>query len=315
VAAAFLRGEKERKEFGSYNKIKDFFNKHLAEPWQLIVTPKTQEEILAARCDLPAHVIPEAAIVLTCGIDVQKNGFWFVVRAWALPESDKTDATSWLIHYGFIATWEEVEKVLFETNYPVDNSERTMRISRVCIDTGGGEKYKNMTMTDETYLWILKNRGRRGVSIWGTKGSSKPVADNIELGKKDIMITSTGRKLPGALRVLLIDTHAMKDKYHCRLGQAIDTDTRMLPGSGFLHFNTGADYAAQIVAEKKELNEKGHEEWTNPHQRPNHLLDAEIIAAACVEFKFPGGGLRLLAGRSANETGTKRRIISKGVEK
>jgi len=44
------------------------------------------------------------------------------------------------------------------------------------------------------------------------------------------------------------------------------------------------------------LNDKGHEEWVNPHQRPNHLLDAEILAAACVEMEFPGGGLRLLAG-------------------
>jgi len=70
----------------------------------------------------------------------------------------------------------------------------------------------------------------------------------------------------------------------------------MTPAAAFLHAATGTDYAAQILAEQKRQNEHGQEEWVNIHQRPNHLLDAEILAATCVEMEFPGGGLRLLAG-------------------
>ncbi|MEN6463863.1 MAG: terminase gpA endonuclease subunit, partial [Syntrophaceae bacterium] len=66
-------------------------------------------------------------------------------------------------------------------------------------------------------------------------------------------------------------------------------------GAAFLHKEVGDDYVAQILAEEKRTNDKGIEEWVNPHNRPNHLLDCEIGAAACVEMEFPGGGLRLLA--------------------
>jgi phage terminase large subunit GpA-like protein len=119
--------------------------------------------------------------------------------------------------------------------------------------------------------------------------------------------------LPAALRILSIDTEKAKDQFHYRIQLALDPETRNLPGAAFLHADTGLDYVAQILAEEKQLNDKGHEEWTNPHSRPNHLLDAEILAAVCVEMEFPGGGLRLLAGKPPNEPGLKRRIISKGI--
>ena len=38
---------------------------------------------LFAETDLPAQVVPQAAVALTAGIDNQKYGFWFAVRAWA----------------------------------------------------------------------------------------------------------------------------------------------------------------------------------------------------------------------------------------
>jgi len=72
------------------------------------------------------------------------------------------------------------------------------------------------------------------------------------------------------------------------------------------------------LAEEKQLNERGQEEWVNVHQRPNHLFDAEILAAVCVEMEFPGGGLRLLAERARIQAGgagarTGRRVLSKGI--
>jgi phage terminase large subunit GpA-like protein len=210
-------------------------------------------------------------------------------------------------------TEEEMENVLYESSYPVGETGRTLRIWRAVPDTGGGEKYEDMTMTEETYFWILKNRGRGGVALWGTKGSSRALPGMLNLGPA-IMSTPSGKKLPGALRILSVDTEKAKDQFHYRLQMAANPETRNLPGASFLHAGAGLDYVEQILAEQKQLNEKGHEEWVNVHHRPNHLLDAEILAAACVEMEFPGGGLRLLAGRSANETG-KRRMISGGVDK
>jgi phage terminase large subunit GpA-like protein len=305
VAAAFLRGLKD------INKFKDFYNKHLAEPWKLIIVSKDEAQILAARCELPEQTVPESAVALTIGVDVQLSGFWFVVRAWA------PDLTNWLIHYGFLATWEDVEKLIFESSYPVAGSEKTMRIFRAAIDTGGGKKYEDMTMTEETYFWLLKNRGRGGVALWGTKGSSSAMPGMLSLGNA-IMSTPSGKKLPGALRLLSVSTEKAKDQYHYRLQLATKKESRDLPGAAFLHADTGTDYVAQILAEQKQLNDRGGEEWVNIHQRANHLLDAEVLAAACVEMEFPGGGLRLLAGmRNGMDQGgapKKRRTISRGME-
>jgi len=284
VAAAFIKGQTD------INKLKDFANKHAAEPWKLTVVSKNEAGILAARTDLPPQIVPEDAIALTCGVDVQLHGFWFVVRAWT------PVLTSWNIHYGFLPTWEDVERLIYETGYPIGDTGRTMRIFRACVDTGGGKKYEDMTMTEETYYWLLKNRGRGGVAVWGTKGASNPLPNMLRLGES-IMSTPSGKKLPAALRLLHIDTSKAKDQYHYRLQLATAEDTRHLPGAAFLHSGTGSDYSAQILAEEKQLDEKGAEEWVNLHQRPNHLFDAEILAGACVEMEFPGGGLRLIAER------------------
>jgi len=278
VAASFLRGLKDLTEF------KDFYNKHLARPWKQIIISKAEDEILAARCKLPAQTVPEEALALTLGVDVQKYGFWFIVRAWA------ADMTSWLIHYGFLANWEDVETSLYETRYPVADSNRSLGIWRAAIDTGGGKKYETMTMTEETYFWIIKHRGRGGVGLWGTKGASGTLPGMLSLGKI-IPSTPSGKKLQGGLRILSIDTAKAKDQFHHRLSLA----EKELPGGAYLHKDTRVDYAAQILAEEKQINDRGIEEWVNPHRRDNHLFDAEILAAACVEMEFPGGGLRLVA--------------------
>ncbi len=342
IAASFLRGQKDM------NKFKDWHNKHLAEPWRLIVTSRSEDQILAARTTLPPQTVPAVAVALTCGVDVQKDGFWFVVRAWA------PDLTSWLIHYGFLATWEEVENLIYDTAYPVSSypgnyrevleedslagilgeqeeaeasgaatameNGRTMRIFRAAVDTGGGKKFENMTMTEETYYWLIKNRGRGGVAVWGTKGASVALAGMLSLGNA-IVSTPSGKKLPAALRILSVDTGKAKDQYHYRLQLATQDDTRMTPAAAFLHAATGTDYAAQILAEQKRQNEHGQEEWVNVHQRANHLFDAEVLAAACVEMEFPGGGLRLVAagqqrGAAAGDAEPRkgRRIISRGVD-
>jgi phage terminase large subunit GpA-like protein len=217
------------------------------------------------------------------------------VRAWT------AELTSWLIHYGFLETEDDVDKLIYESSYPVGDTGRTMRIFRACKDTGGGEKYEGMSMTEEAYYWLIKNRGRGGVAVWGTKGASNSLPGMLKIGEP-ILSTPSGKKLPAALRLLHIDTHKAKDQYHYRLQLAAQEDTRNLPGAAFLHSGTGADYAEQILAEEKQIVDKGAEEWVNPHQRPNHLLDAEILASVCVEMEFPGGGLRLLADRLRQQT-------------
>ena len=128
-AAAFLRGLNNR------TKMKDFRNNSAAEPWQEYEVLAKQEDtqILECKADFAPQTIPESAVALTAGVDLHKAGFPYVVRAWA------KDFTSRNIDHGHLGSWNDLEQPLFNTEYPVENSSRTMRIWRAGLDTGGGE--------------------------------------------------------------------------------------------------------------------------------------------------------------------------------
>jgi phage terminase large subunit GpA-like protein len=287
-------------------KLQGFVNSSLAEPWKVVVVTSDRIHILKARCSLAPQTVPETAVALTAGIDPQKYGFWFCVRAWT------RTFTSWLIHYGFLGDWNEVATLLFETAYPVVGFDRSLRIWRAAIDAGGGKFDEGLSMTEEAYFWIRKNGFGRGARVWATKGSSKPLAGKIHLGKM-LDKTPSGKPIPGGLQPILIDTDKIKDMVYYRLGQAVedvpDVDYGMpadpaapialsvaiknMAQGAYLHAATGDDYAKQILAEEKRLNKRGLAEWVQV-QRDNHLLDCEGLAMVLAEPEWPGGGVNLL---------------------
>jgi len=265
--------------------IQGFVNSTLAEPWIQTITKRSEAEVLKARANVPPQVVPADAVGLTCGVDPQKSGFWFGVRAWA------RDYRSWLIHYGRLADWDQVFDLLFKTAYPVEGSERKIRIWRAAIDTGGTRLAESdPSMTEAAYWWIRKYGIGRGAMVWGTKGASNPLAGKIHVGKPLDKMPS-GKPIPGGLQLILLDTDRLKDQYHYRLKSAIDGDGDQ---PAYLHLETRDDYARQILAEEKRLNDKGLQEWVrvNPN---NHFLDVECLAAACADPEWPGGGVHILA--------------------
>jgi len=260
-----------------------FINTSLGETWKQVIISKGEDEILKARADLDPQTVPADAVALTCGIDVQKSGFWFAVRAWS------RDMTSWLIHYGFLPAWADVEKLLYETEYPGKDGKRH-RIWRVAIDTGGGEKDEGLSMTEETYWWIVRNVGR-GVAIWGTKGASHPVPGKFRPGE-ELLKTPSGKRLPHWFRIILVDTDQMKDLYHYGIDQAGIGGANAI----YLHKETGKDYALQVLAEEKRRDENGILEWKQV-RRDNHLLDAEVLALSVSQPQWIGGGVNLVTVR------------------
>ncbi len=273
-----LRGEQQ------IGALKGFVNSALAEPFKQVIDVATADEkkIVQAKCNLAPQSVPPEAVALVCFVDVQKSGFWFVVRAFA------QNSTSWLIHYGFLPTWGSVENLLFDTTYPInDGSNRRMGIWRAGVDTGGTNKYENMSMTEETYFWIRKNIGR-GCQLWGTKGSSTQIPGKVR-PQKPFDTTPSGKPLPGGLQIVQLNTDALKDTFHYRLQQAILNGDE----AAYLHKDTDQTYIRHILAEEKQKDDKGRDVWV-PIARRNDLLDCEAgcIALACHEW--PGGGVNLL---------------------
>jgi phage terminase large subunit GpA-like protein len=272
-------------------EMQTFVNSALSEPWILTIAKTTESAILKARADYDQQTVPADVVALSCGVDMQKRGFWFVVRGFT------RNYRSYLIHYGWLGSYDELETLLFKTRYPVVQFGDAkpiiadMGIWRAGIDTGGGKLDLDidLTMTEQLYFWIRQNAGRPGPLIWPTKGSSHPMDRIVKVGQP-IDKTPSGKPLPGGLSIATLDTGALKDAVFFRIGQAVAGEDIQ---PAFLHKQTGADYARQITAEEKRLNEKRVKEWVRI--RPdNHLLDAECIALAIMEPEMSVGGLNTI---------------------
>ena len=280
-AAAFLRGQIDPK------KNYAFVTQHKCQAWKDVIEPKQESEVLKRhRCQYPEGIVPPEALALTCGLDMQKIGFWFVVRAWA------RDLTNWLISYGYISTWTDVERLIYGMRYEVDGTDRSMGIWRAALDTGGGETEEaEWTRTEEAYQWLRKQAGR-GV-IFGVKGASRPQLRRVVPKVIDKMARGN-RKIPGGLELRFLDTAAFKDLIHWRMTREKKDSQRF-----WLHAETGHDYVRQLLAEEKQKDRRGRVKWVRKG-RANHLLDCEVYAAACADSEW-SPSLSYLAKRADRE--------------
>lgn len=298
VVAAYLRGLEDP------GKLMIFITQHKAEVWKETVLPKKESGVLEHKVAIPAGVVPAEAAVLTVGIDSQKDGFWFVVRAWA------EDLTSWLVQYGYLTTFSDLEALLYQTRYPIEGSDKTMGIWRAAIDTGGGLTDENVwTRTEEIYQWIRRQPPGR---VYGTKGATHKQIQRIRVSIID-KLPRSNKPIPGGLELRLLDTDQFKGLIHWRLERKEGETQRFL-----LHADAGMDYAQQLLAEELCRDRRGKSYWRKI-RAANHLLDCECLAAACADSEWLPS-LKMLAAylREQKDPSVKtkegRRVLSKGIE-
>jgi phage terminase large subunit GpA-like protein len=274
-----------KSENGGPEEKQDYANNYEAKPYKQVTVTSDNVTILKAKCTLPPQTMPQEAVAITAAVDVQKRGFWYLVRAWA------PNYHSWLIDYGDLGTWKDVENLFFNTSYPVQDSNERYPIWRGGIDTGGGVYDSGQTMTEATLLWLQKVKGWNGPRIWGTKGASKPQAKKVRRGAEQ-KSTPSGKPLKNGLRLYLLDTGRFKDIVYDRLGNAVNQEGI----AAYLHSKVEDDYAKQILAEEKQLQKNGLEKWVQL-KYDNHYLDCEVMNAALADWEWPGGGVNLLKPR------------------
>lgn len=276
VAAVFLRGQDDPK------KLMVFITQHKAEAWKETIIPKKESGILEHKTDILPGIVPSWAIALTSFIDVQRHGFWFIVRAWA------ANLDSHLVQYGYLTTFADVETLIYDTKYPIEGSDRTMGIWRAGIDTGGGETESGeWTRTEEIYEWLRKQNERqmllnRPFVVFGTKGASHTRSldlKRIKISRIDTFPKSN-KPIPGGLEIRLLDTSQYKGLIHWRLERKEGETQRF-----FLHSETGEEYARQLLAEELCRDRRGKHYWKQV-RRDNHYLDCEVGAAACADREW-----------------------------
>ncbi|MDD5449655.1 MAG: phage terminase large subunit family protein [Candidatus Omnitrophica bacterium] len=263
VAAEFLRSQ-------SYPELlMNFVNSWLAELWQETHDQTKPEELKKLCVAYKKGVLPDGVLVLTGGIDVQKDHFYVIIRGWGYEQE------SWLILAQRFETKQELIEVVFNTYYSFDNPDKQpLGVRLTCVDTG----YR----TDEVYELC---RAYMDISR-AIKGRDRIFSSPLHVSTID-KYPLTGQPIPGGLKLWHLDTSYFKDKV-TRLVKNSFLDIE--EAKWHLYEKIPDEYLNQFCAEHKVLvldkkTGRTYEEWRpmTPNA-PSHFLDCEVYAAAAAEM-------------------------------
>ena len=237
--------------------LMNFVNSWLAEPWENTEVKMDSEKVLERQSEYEELVVPDGTLLITGGVDVQRDRFYFTIRAWG------EKMTSWNIAHGMAETWNDIEEIM--NSVFQDSSGRNYQVNLCAVDSGD--------RTDEVYDFIVINQD------WAVpvKGSSNPL-----LGKYKISIIDKTDSKAYGMKLYIVDGHQYKDMIAGRLHRPNG------PGSWMVYKDCDREYAEQICAEEKVVEKKGGrdiEVWRpKSSHAANHFLDAEVYAALAADL-------------------------------
>jgi len=251
--------------------LQTFYNVSLAETWE-VAGESVEPNALKARAETYAAEVPEGAIYLTAGIDMQMDRLEVEVVGWGINEE------SWSIDHKILygdplgpEVWMELEEYL-DTEWQHENGAK-LKVQASCLDTGGTAGY-----TQAAYDYCRGKAGRRFFAIKGVGGWGRTLVSQAQRKQSG----KTARKV---------------DLYLVAVDEAKKLLMRRLlltkPGPGYCHFPDYAHYDdefyAQMTAEKLVTRRlKGFEkpEWHKTRDR-NEALDCRIYAHAALKLLNP----------------------------
>lgn len=263
IASEFLEANR-----GGPEKLRTFRNVTLGETWTERGDAPDWERLYARREKYKIGSVSEGVIVLTAGVDVQKDRFMYEVVGWS------TTKENWSIEYGALhgdtsleSTWLQLDALLMRGFVGSDGAVHT--ISMLAIDSG----YATQTV----YGWARRYPMGRVIAIKGVGGSRMLVGS-----PSPVEINVNGKKLKRGYKVWPVGVDIAKSELYGWLRLKIDEDGAVPPG--FCHFpEHGEDYFQQLTAEHlvTSVNKKTRRtrlEWSVLPNRENHYLDARIYA-------------------------------------
>lgn len=245
-AAAFLKGLKDKEA------LKDFNNGYAAKPWVVYEQQRDEDQLVVLMDDRPAGLVPgnERVAGLTAGVDTQKHGFWYEIRAWGFG----LDRDSWQIKAGYVTSFDALAQVLWEDTYT--DADGNQYIVHMVLQDAMGDK------TADVYDFCRAHRGR----ILPTQGVQQ-LTQPFTFSKVDTY-PGTNRIIPGGLFLCRVNTTFYKNDLSNRLDVAPGD-----PGAWYFHNDTTREWLRHMTAEY--VDEKGV--WQCPSGKANHGWDCSVL--------------------------------------
>lgn len=263
IATEFLEAKR-----GGTERLRAFVNLWLGEVWREKGESPDYALLYARRESYPIGTVPDGAVVLTAGVDVQKDRLVVEVVAWS-PTKESWSIDALEIHGDTAAgpVWAKLDELLARSFPGADG--RTWTISMMAVDSGYA--------TQSVYGWCREHPMTRVIA---TKGVS--TARMLVGSASPVDVTVRGRRHPRGYKVWPVSPDIGKSELYGFLRLRIGEDGTA--PAGYCHFPEHGDwYFKQITAEHlvTSTNRRTHRaklEWCVLPNRENHMLDARILA-------------------------------------
>lgn len=259
---------------GSPEKLKAFKNTRLAETWAEAGEKPEWRTLYDRREDYPTQIIPKGMVILTCGIDVQKDHIYYEVVAWGKKNEsyslDKGVINGKFEDDEFIEALTLFCDSTYKDCYGVD-----VIMSKICIDSGYN--------TNEIYKFCRNYGSSRVVPVKGDAGLQVAVGTPRPV---DVLINGTRHSR--GLQLWIAGVSVIKEQVYRWFNAQAPTDEAKEKGAtyptGYCHFPMyDEEYFKQITAEQlvTRTNKRGYSisEWETT-RKDNHLLDCRVYARA-----------------------------------
>ncbi|HEX7127288.1 MAG TPA: phage terminase large subunit family protein [Thermodesulfobacteriota bacterium] len=270
LAAEFVAAQAAGRE-----ALQTFVNTVLGETWHDRGEAPEWERLYERRGPYRSGTIPPGGLLLTAGVDVQKDRLVVDVTAWGRGKR------SWLVDYvvipGSVADrspagpWVRLDALLARPYRHASGVE--LPIAVLAIDAGA--------FTEEVKAWA---RGHPAVRVLPVKGQAGP--GPILGAPTTVDVTIGGRKLKRGMKLWPVYGHTAKVELYGWLRLPGPTDENPEPPPGYCHFpvDLEAAYFKQLTGEQlvPRRNKRGYvvQEWNVIPGRENHALDARVYCRA-----------------------------------
>lgn len=259
LATEFLEVKSQPEE------LMTFTNEVLAETWE-VEGEKLDHDSLYSRLRSSYENVPAAAVVLTAGVDVQKDRLEVEVVAWA------PDQESWSLAYERIygdpasdQIWLDLDAFLDNTYWHENGHE--VQVAATCIDSGSN------LYTENVYRYVKQ---RSMLRRWAVKGQGGPGIP---------WVGSSSRNNAAKIRLFSLGVDTIKTTLFARL-------TKMDRGPGFCHFpmDYPESYFMGLTAERavrKFSRGQVHIAYVHDKRIPNEPIDCRVYAMAALKILNP----------------------------